>query len=226
MARIQLSGLVSDISGSIGGTTYQKFRNGHIAKSKAVQPKANTRFRNEFVMVSSTIAKAWQSLSSSQRNDWTSYAAFRNQIKGTRFPRLQTGFDLFRAINFWYFIGTDTIFTDPVFTLYDKTELSITTVEGNPNYQVNLNRPLDASSEFGILKMTCAVRESTSNAGTHLKVVKIVTSNDMFFQFEDGSINRFGRVPETGQKVFASVSCMSFATGFMYPFTTLPFTIV
>lgn len=226
MARIQLSGMISDIKGSIGGTTYQLSRVGHIAKSKAIQPKANTRFRNNQHARIGNIAQLWRSLTVTQRSDWTAYAIFRDSRKGMRFPTLQSGYDLFRSINFYYLTFDSNGFLDPIMLSGDVFAPEITSVEGNPNYRVTLNNALISGNEFAILKMTNSVNPALSGPASRLKVLDLVNSDNAFIEYQSRSIQRFGNAAETGDTVFVSVASMSIASGYITPFIIQRFIVV
>jgi hypothetical protein len=86
MARFILGGIISDIKGSISGTTFSKHRNSHVARSKAKQPRANSYYRQLNLQVMAQVSSEWRNLSNAQRQDWNDYAVIRNRIKSKSFP--------------------------------------------------------------------------------------------------------------------------------------------
>jgi len=226
MAKIILGGLVSDIGGSVGGSTFSKYRNGHILKTKAKQPKSNSVWRKGVLSRSAQVAYLWRNLSNAVRNDWHQYSILRGQVKGTRFPKLQTGYDLFRAINFFYVSYAPSGFINPIPFSYDIEPIEVTTVEGSPNFRVNFDRVLISADEILILKMTNAILPSRRFSDVNLKLLRVGTSSLSYFQYESATILRFGSSPQSGDTVDIAVSVMSIASGFMYPLIVQRFEIV
>jgi hypothetical protein len=99
MARFLLGGIVSDIKGSIAGSTFTKHRGTHVIRSKTKQPRANTKYRLDNLQMMSQIAQKWRSLTIAERDYWAAYALARNKIKSKSFPVPYNGFQLFQSIN-------------------------------------------------------------------------------------------------------------------------------
>jgi hypothetical protein len=75
MARVKYGAIVTDIRGSIGGTTFQGNAYGSTVKNKSLQVRPNTAFQNKVKSIFSASVKAWRSFSDTERNNWNTYAA-------------------------------------------------------------------------------------------------------------------------------------------------------
>ena len=75
MARIIYSALVTQIKGSVGGTTFQSNAYGFTIKNKAsvVKPRTMLQERSKKFFASAT--GAWRKLSQTNRDTWVSWAA-------------------------------------------------------------------------------------------------------------------------------------------------------
>jgi hypothetical protein len=74
MARIIYSGLVTKISGSVGGTTFQANAYGFTVKNKANMVKPNSPTQNKAKLILSVITKGWNQMDDSGRNNWNTFA--------------------------------------------------------------------------------------------------------------------------------------------------------
>lgn len=74
MARIKFTALVSEIAGSIGGSTIQRNAYGHTIKNKPNMVNASKTLQNFRKISFASNAQKWRTLSVAQRNIWTALA--------------------------------------------------------------------------------------------------------------------------------------------------------
>ena len=74
MANIAVGGGVTDIRGSIGGTTFARGRGGLYARARVKPLNPKTALQVNRRAVQSAAAAAWSSLTAAQRTAWNSYA--------------------------------------------------------------------------------------------------------------------------------------------------------
>ena len=79
MARVKLSPLITSISGSVGGVTFQRNRYGMTARQKPLPPNVGSEAQNNVRTHMITIQKAWQALSDDDRLQWDRFTDFSNQ---------------------------------------------------------------------------------------------------------------------------------------------------
>lgn len=100
MALITLGAMVSNISGSVGGTTFARNRGGAYARNRTVglNPKSPFQFgvRTQF----GGLAQAWgQELTEAQRQQWESYAEATPIINRVGDERKLSGINMFAGNN-------------------------------------------------------------------------------------------------------------------------------
>src|SRR3972149_8638966 len=78
MAIITTSALISDITGRIQGTTFQRTQGGLCARNQRAQRNSNTNSQNFNKTGISSILNAWINLTQSEREQWNQYAIYRN----------------------------------------------------------------------------------------------------------------------------------------------------
>src|SRR3972149_7530721 len=99
MARIQTSALISNISGKINGSVFQRNQGGLIIRNQSGKINSNTLRSNSQRVGMSSVQGDWQSLTDAQRLTWNTYATYLDR-KQRRNPTLSiNGQQLFIDIN-------------------------------------------------------------------------------------------------------------------------------
>jgi hypothetical protein len=99
MARVKYGSIITELRGSIGGTTFQKNKFGHTAKNKGIPTSTGTNIQFTRRNAMLYIVQAWNNLTDAQRNLWNSYAAtYPQPIKNNVLVQL-SGYALFIKYN-------------------------------------------------------------------------------------------------------------------------------
>lgn len=108
MARITYSALVTDLKGSIGGTTFQNNPSGAIARNKPKRRRSGSAIQQLPFIATRALINIWHSLKLSDQQLWQAYADTYNLIRRNGDTVVTTGFAWFISAN-WYsynFSGT------------------------------------------------------------------------------------------------------------------------
>ncbi len=205
MARIVYSGLVTSIRGSVGGTTFQKNGFGYTVKNKPkmVLPLSQDQALSKLIL--RTITGYWRQLSSSNRNDWNTYASTYPQYSAHN-PAVQiSGYTLFCMWGFQYLLGT---FVENTPVLSPSLFLPATPVVG-----FTLTKPTSSELTLG---STFTPSSSDWNCNVYLSqavppTINFVGSRPRFIALIDSSItsmditgeyaSKFGKLPEIGDRI-------------------------
>lgn len=220
MAKIILGGLVTSISGSIGGTTYQKFKNFTTARRKPICRKNPSIEQSKIQSINGQIITFWQQFDPAQRNAWNMYALFRQKKYHKQFPKPQTGYDLFRFINFYFLQFVGSPYLIPHADVYNIGNVDITAITAAPDYRIELDRTLDPAIEIFICKMTRPISPALANPGSRLRCMVGTTTNTDYYEYENPYVARFGMLPETSNVIWSEHSILSLVSGFIFPFST------
>lgn len=100
MGKILYSGLVSQIKGSIGGSTFQSNKYGFTVRNKP-QPTRNRNGRTSYIRISmQTVAQHWRSLSDGERDSWEAVAPNWPAYDAFGGPIYLTGYSVFCRASF------------------------------------------------------------------------------------------------------------------------------
>jgi hypothetical protein len=97
MARIVYSGLVTEIKGSVGGTTFQSNRSGYIVRNKQYKGPVRSVGNVEAGRAFAIASRRWQSLTAAQRADYNTMAATYSYTDLWGNTKTLTGFQWFMA---------------------------------------------------------------------------------------------------------------------------------
>lgn len=75
MALIKTGGGISEIRGSIGGTTFSRSRYGATARNRSIPVQPNSTRQLAARQVFASLLEAWNGLDADQRTNWNTYAA-------------------------------------------------------------------------------------------------------------------------------------------------------
>ena len=117
MARVKYTCVVSDLSGSVSGTTFQKNSSGSIARSKATQSffpsQLQSASRNDFAKVSTY----WSKLDLSVQQNWNAYASAHPIYDRWGNVKTLNGFQYYMQSNINLLgLGLEIIPTPPIFS--------------------------------------------------------------------------------------------------------------
>lgn len=99
MAKITLSALVTDISGSIGGGTIQRSQGGFILRNKPLPRNTYTPRHFQVKNNMSKVQYAWKNLSDSQRNLYASFLTLRPTLTRRGSAQVLKTYNLFVKYN-------------------------------------------------------------------------------------------------------------------------------
>lgn len=99
MARIKYSGLVTEINGSSGGTTFQRNLYGSTIKNKPLMRRPNTSYQNNQKTIMSVVANSWRLLSDVERGSYINYASVNPTPTRLNPNAYLNGYNLFLKYN-------------------------------------------------------------------------------------------------------------------------------
>jgi hypothetical protein len=111
MALVQLGTIITNIKGSISGTTFSNCRNGTVAKKRVTGKRLTTTKQADSLNTSKLITNAWNALSVLQQNDFNAYALANTFTDRYGVTKKLTGFQWFKQLSYasYYWSGTTLI---------------------------------------------------------------------------------------------------------------------
>lgn len=162
MARIVYGGIITELTGSIGGFTFQRNRSGTIVRLRPTGQKKVSDIQTEKQALHTTILANWQGLSLANKTLWNDFASLHTKTNSFGQTKTLSGLNWYESINQnLTAISEANIDTPPVFTLpvapgnfafiFSSTELKITFLPvfnpSNESLLIRATQPLSVSSQ-------------------------------------------------------------------------------
>lgn len=166
MAKVKLGAIVGDIRGKVGGSAFVKSRGGLILRNVPSPVNKNTVSQSRSKNITASLQWEWQQLTPAQRSNWELWTKL-NPIAQVRDPGLRINAQqTFIKLNFYRTLYNVAIITDPIFDTVDTIPLvgDVNLVAGD--LFLDLDRPLNDTTELFILFLTFRVSPTINNPGT------------------------------------------------------------
>ena len=213
MARIKLSALISEISGKVGGTVFQKNKNGWSMKNKSVGTKKLSPRSQNIKSINLRISTAWANLSQANRNLYAQFVSFIriSQVKNT--SNYISAYEYFRKNNFYRLFYSISILETPVFSVLTFQSLTADLSLSMGSLYIDLDRYLDSGIEFLIISLTKPLNSGAYNNKSLYKMLPIVTTSSIQLDITAEYLAIFHVLPVIGQKIFFNYSNANLLNG-------------
>lgn len=218
MAKIKLSGIISDISGKVGGSIFQKSQSGYTLRNLSFPVNKKTPSQENIRNITNRLQQYWLILSQKQRDIWHSFARY-NVIKQNNFSRLLlNGHQTFLKLNHYRLLYGYPVLTIPQFLKCQFTSINLTLELRNNRLVTISDRELIPSTEFLIIFLTFYKNKSINNPGSSYRA--IIGDFSELFQNDitDEYFNVFSYTPVPGQTLFFKFTNASKLSGMIKPF--------
>lgn len=209
MARVKLSPLLTDISGSIGGMTIQRNKFGMTLRRKPLPIRSATTAQLNVRVLMVTIQKAWQNLTDAQRLQWNRFLDFSGQtINRDRSVKLSghalyIKYQLYRLLSGYSLLTTLTYVPMPAVPLIDEITLA------GGVFELEFATAVDYSDYFFIFSITTPRGENRAFSRRGLRYMKVTRADTAFFEIQDPYITAFGILPAVPHFIHYSIKWFS-----------------
>lgn len=204
MARVTYGALVTEIKGSIGGSTFQSNAYGFTMKNKPNMVKPNTEDQERSKLIFSVATKSWVSMSSSGRTNWNTFANTYPQYAKNNPSSQLSGYAAFVKWHAAYFLGygvDSPVDTSPVTTMPAIDTVTCTLVNAASVLTLNLDWVNGGEDWSDNIYITRAFLESQNFVGTQARFLVRKTNSDDSVNVTALYTALFGGLPAVGRKV-------------------------
>jgi len=206
MAIITTSAFISDITGKIQGTTFQRTQGGLCARNQRAQRNSNTNFQQFNKTAIATILNDWVNLTQSEREQWNQYAIYRNIKQKRNNSRTISGQQIFIRENNLRYAMKDfgNIFLNPIHSTplfaSPPQPISITTIVRNGiALEINLDRTVIVNIDGVLAWISAPIRQSQKSRYIKRKMIKADTNSGTIHEVNAYYTSVYGRTPEIGE---------------------------
>jgi len=161
MARVSYGALITELTGSIGGITFQKNSSGSIARLKPNMPVNSTASQQSQQIYLSGLISAWSNLSAANKITWEAFATAHDHINEFGETKTLNGFQWFLSCNLNLLItGQATISAAPAWTAIASLA-NFTLVTDAANFDLDWTPSIDITGYRLLVYATPPVRQSS-----------------------------------------------------------------
>ena len=205
MARVKFSPIVTNISGSVGGVTFQRNKFGHTMRQKPLPTFTPSVSQLAVRTHMATVQRAWQALTDAQRTQWNRFLDFSGQTIKHDKSVLLTGHTLFLKYQLLRLTGGHTLLATIEYvsmpSVPDFKEFNY--VAGTLNFVV-LN-PIVATTTGFMLKVSVPRPPAKVFSNKGLRKMFVSFSNTDTFNINYPYIEAFGIPPAVGDTLHYSI---------------------
>lgn len=204
MARIKFSGLVTEIRGSVGGTTFQSNAYGYTVKNKPNMIKPNTFKQQTRMTTFFKCVNSWGQLTQAQRDEVDAWAAANPQYAAHNPDSQLSGFAVW--VRWWIFAITYRLFSNPAYQgVYDPVPAvaSMTFTLTSAGGVLTLGRTASPNLNVwvGGIFLSPPTAPSKNFAGSSLRFMNDFVSTTGTMDITDMYVAAFGAIPTPGQTI-------------------------
>jgi hypothetical protein len=210
MARIKFGGIVSDISGSVGGSTFQRSNYGTSLRNKPSPIHRRSPSQVDIRYKLTQLHVAWRALTPAGRQQWNRFINFSGQTIRRDRAVLMSGHDLFIKYNLAKLMIGDAILTVPTYISMPTVPLLLSPW----GYDVGMfytwfEDAFDDDALFFIYKMTTPRLPSQSYSPRGLRFIPINIDPTGLVDAYAGYLATFGFIPNAQGVIHTSLQWFS-----------------
>jgi len=220
MARIRLGPTISDISGSVGGATFQRNPHGVIMRNKPLPIKSETTAQYNIRHKMRSLLDSWRALTPEKRLMWQRFIDYSGQTIRRDKSVTMSGYNLFLKYQILHLLYDRPILVDIAWVPLP----SVPTIEGievvGENRRIYFSFNVNSPTFFFVLKLghPVAIRQKFSSKG--LRFMKVDWGTQSMWDIMAPYVKTFGlNIPVD---TFVSYSLQFFST--LSPVTSGVFT--
>lgn len=216
MARVKVSGIISDIRGKVGGSVYQSSQGGLILKNKSGVISSSSSRSLKHKMGIARIQGNWRAITNEQRMLWEQYSIYLDK-KQKHNPSIRVnGHQLFLNYNSIRYdlqevapLFNPYLLESPIMTTLPEPISIVSVVQGEVFLFVTLSRVINSLEEVIILSLSSSLLGSQNSQNQKMLLMKSATTSGNVFECSNYYKEVYGRKLEVGMYVQSRVAIWS-----------------
>jgi len=226
MARVKYGALITEIAGSIAGTTFQKNRYGFTIKQKPtmVRPQRTSQLGRQQSM--RALQTAWFALTDADRAAWNTYAATYPRPTRLDSSSFLNGYNYFCSYHLLRSLHDTVIVTQPTGAQETMDDIEIILTEVDPALNLSGGVTISGGSWVVLLFISRVVSTTIYKQKSKLRFIfSAISSGSLIADIASEYTAIFGDIPNSGDLVFIRRVGLNTANGQIFEFPPSSLTI-
>jgi hypothetical protein len=201
MARLKTSGLISDISGSISGMTFQHSVSGLIVRKKPIPLKIDSDSQHSQRGSMSYLQSQWLAMSEIDRNKWKYFLSWSNQSQKHNQHLLISGYQLFLKYQSARLLAGLSVLTNFSFVPLAVVPKTLALYNSGSTFLVLFDDYVQSDAYFFNLFLTSPVNFGTAYRCNGLRFMPVTYKTDTQYYLIGSYEGIFGTIPPVGAQL-------------------------
>jgi hypothetical protein len=203
MGRVKFGALVTEIRGSIGGTTFQSNAYGYTIKNKPCMIKPSSVSALNIQRIMREVTTAWRGLTDIQRSSFVTYASTFPQYAKYNPSSLLGGYDIFVMWNCTRLTGSQPLIKAAANVGVTFPIVAPSLSRSGGSLLFNLNESIGEPDAAWLVSLSPVVPASRNFVGSTFRFMTAVATGDPDINFTAFYQSIFGTLPVASDTVFA-----------------------
>lgn len=199
MTRIKTTAFISDIRGSIAGSTFQNSLSGLTLKAKAFPKRSLSAQAQKAKSVITYLSQQWLSLTENQRNQWEVQAGFAPVAQRNNPERFINGQQLYMKYNAALYNQFSIAQNSVSPSTSSLPVITLTVTRSGAAILIDVSQAIDEANYFLAFRISAPQRSSQSNSKGGSKLIVLTFGNTTQVDIQTQYLALFGTRPLTGQ---------------------------
>jgi hypothetical protein len=217
MARVTYGSFVTEINGSIGGTTFQRNAHGFTAKNKPNMVRPWTDYQKNMQNVLSQCISAWRNITVSERSAWESWATGNPQYSKHNPSRRLSGYSCFVKWHFYQFLSHQPVVVSPITPIPSYTPPVLQINHGPVETYLTITSTFTLYNWMYAIFMSPPLGETANFCGSRIRFLHFVEDTQNNFYFDSFYYINFGVYPQINDRIQVDIIAYNVLAGFVKP---------
>lgn len=217
MAIVQTSSIISNIVGSVGGSTFQNSSGGLMLRSKPFPRQKNSPAQSRARVNLSYLQTLWAALDDNQRSAWSQWADYAGYSTGYYYKRKLTGQETFILLNSYRLILGIAVLSNPVFTTMVHVDAQFELFRRGNNFWALFTMDYEMTEYRPLLFLSGLLGASRIAEPARKKLFAPNTFDGFYWDLTDRYRKQYGRLPEVGDRIWSKSYIMENDSGHISP---------
>jgi hypothetical protein len=201
MARIKTSGLISNISGSVAGMTFQQANSGLILRKKPIPLKIDSPSQHHQRNSISFLQSYWRDLADEDRLKWQYFLSWSNQSQNHNTHLLINGYQLFLKYQSARLLAGLDVLLNFSFVPLEVVPKTFVLFNSGSTFYMFFDDYVSSDQYFFNLFLTMPVNIGTKYRNNGLRFIPVTYHTERQYYLIDKYQSIFGSVPSAGAQL-------------------------
>jgi hypothetical protein len=210
MARVKFGSVISEVSGSIAGVTFQKYYGGSSIRKKPLPSKSASQSQVIARNFVAQVQQSWASLTDAQRQSWSSFLSYAPAFQSNNKKVVLKGYSLFLKYNLLRLHAGFTILTAISYAPLDLIipEWSLTLDEGTSEFYFYFDSGVDPASYGLLIKASPSRLNPSLSSLSRMRVMAVQSYGVAYdtYRIDNAFEAIFGVLPSIGDKLLVEMT--------------------